>query len=307
MRNAKIPEPLRGIVPPLVTPLLDRDSLDAKGMARLVEHVIRGGVHGLFVLGTTGEAPSLSHRLRREVIESACRAAAGRVPVLTGITDTSFTESVDLCHAAKKAGADAVVLAPPYYFPAGQPELLEYLEHLVPQLDLPLFLYNMPSHTKLMFEPDTVRKAADIPGVIGLKDSSSNMIYFHRLQALLRDKPAFSLLVGPEELLAETLLLGGHGGVNGGANLWPSLYVELYDAALRRNLGQVMALHEKVMQVSSTVYAVGRFGGSSYLKGIKCGLSLMGVCGDFMAEPFHKFRDRERDSIKKHLQKLGLL
>ncbi len=90
------------------------------------------------------------------------------MPVLVGITDTSFIESVNIARKARDAGAQAVVLAPPYYFPAGQPELLEYLKHLTPELPLPLFLYNMPNYTKAIFEPQTVRAALDISRHRGL-------------------------------------------------------------------------------------------------------------------------------------------
>ncbi|HUV64606.1 MAG TPA: dihydrodipicolinate synthase family protein [Sedimentisphaerales bacterium] len=305
--NANIlPEPLRGIIPPLVTPLLDRDSLDVAGLERLIEHVLAGGVHGLFILGTTGEAPSLSHRLRHELIERVCGQVKGRVPVLVGITDTCFTESVNMACKAKDAGAQAVVLAPPYYFPAGQPELLEYLKHLTPELPLPLFLYNMPRYTKALFEPQTVRAAADISGVVGLKDSSGNMSYFHQLQSQLRDHPDFSLLMGPEELLAEAVLMGAHGGVCGGANLIPRLYVNLYNAASSKDVQTMEALHNKVMQISATLYNVGRYE-SSFLKGLKCALSCMGICNDFLAEPFHRFRGAERDVIHKRLAELGIL
>ena len=301
-----LPRPLRGIIPPMVTPLLERDTLDAAGLERLIEHILGGGVHGLFVLGTTGEAPSLSYRLRYELTERVCRQVQGRVPVLVGITDTSFTESVNIASKATEAGAAAVVLAPPYYFPAGQAELLEYLRHLTPELPLPLFLYNMPSYTKAVFEPQTVRAAADISGIVGLKDSSGDMAYFHQLQSLLKDHPDFSLLMGHEELLAEAILLGGHGGVCGGGNLVPELYVELYNAACSRDLPAVEALQKKVMQISTTIYSVGRYE-SSYLKGLKCALSCMGICGDFLAEPFHRFRCAERDVIRRHLEELGIV
>lgn len=294
---SSLPTPLRGIIPPMVTPLKSRDELDCAGLERLIEHILGGGVHGLFILGTTGEAPSLSYRLRRELIERACRQVSGRVPVLVGITDTAFVESVNVARSAAHAGAQGVVLAPPYYFPAGQEELLEYLQHLAPELPLPLFLYNMPSMTKLVFEPATVRRALDIPGIVGLKDSSGNMVYFHRLQQLLRERPDFSLLVGPEELLGETVMLGGHGGVNGGANLFPRLYVELYDAAMAGNRDRVAALHEVVMRISDTIYSTGRHS-SSYLKGLKCALALEGLCDDFLAEPFHRFRDVEHDRVQ---------
>jgi 4-hydroxy-tetrahydrodipicolinate synthase len=123
------------------------------------------------------------------------------VPILVGITDTSHIESVRIAEFSQKQGVSAVVLAPPYYFPAGQPELFEYLENLVPMLPLPLFLYNMPSCTKMIFAPQTVMKASQLPGVVGLKDSSGSMVYFNTLLSLLEDRKDFSLLVGPEELL----------------------------------------------------------------------------------------------------------
>ncbi len=305
MTSSLLPSPMGGIIPPMVTPLKSQDELDIAGLERLIEHILAGGVHGLFILGTTGEAPSLSYQLRREVITRTCQQVNGRVPVLVGITDAAFAESIAMAQYAADAGAQAVVLAPPYYFTAGQPELLEYLQHLVVQLPLPLFLYNMPSTTKLIFEPATVVKAADIEGVVGLKDSSGNMTYFHQLQQVLQDKSDFTLLVGPEELLAETILLGGHGGVNGGANLFPHLYVQLYNAALQGDLEKVKTLHQQVMRISTGLYGVGHFS-SSYLKGLKCALSIKGICNDFMAEPFHRFREPERQRIEAILGELDV-
>ncbi len=295
-----LPRPLRGIIPPMVTPLRDRDTLDAEGTERLVEHLLAGGVHGLFILGTTGEAPSLSYRLRHELIDLVCRRVAGRVPVLVGVTDTSFVESVNLTRRAADAGASAVVLAAPYYFPAGQPELQEYLEDIVAELALPVFLYNMPSHTKLVFEPDTVRKALALERVVGIKDSSAQMIYFHKLRILAAARPDFSLLVGPEELLGESVLAGSHGGVCGGANLFPRLYVDLYEAAVAADLKRVAQLHARVMRLGETIYAVGQHR-SAFIKGLKCALNCLGICDDFMAEPFRRFRAAEREQIKTYL------
>jgi len=289
----------------MVTPLKEWDTLDQDGMVRLIDHILSGGVHGLFLLGTTGEAPSLSHRLRKEIIQRALDQIKERIPVLVGITDTSFDESINLAEYAAEKGASAVVLAPPYYFPAGQLELLEYLEHLVPQLPLPLFLYNMPTHTKLFFEPETVKAASEIPGVIGLKDSSANMVYFHQLQQIFKDQNDFRLFIGPEELLGETLVLGGHGGVCGGGNLIPELYVELYEKSIEGDFKKMGILHERIMQISTTIYSVGKYK-SSYLKGLKCSLALMGICDDFMAEPFHRFRVSERNVIRQYLIDLGL-
>lgn len=303
--NCKMNAPLSGIIPPLVTPLLDDDVLDVEGLNRLIEHLIAGGVHALFVLGTTGEAQSLSYKLRVEMIKNTCRITKGRLPVLVCISDTSIVESVNLARIAADNGADAVVSAPPYYFAAGQPELIEFYENLTPQLPLPLFLYNMPTHTKVNFAPATIQRIAEDPRVIGFKDSSANAVYFQSVMYAMKERQDFSMLVGPEEIMAESVLLGAHGGVNGGANMFPELYVELYNAAKNTNLEELKRLQEKIMQISATIYTVGQHG-SSYLKGLKCALNLLGICSDYVAAPVHKFEQREREKIWKALQKLGI-
>ena len=272
-------KPMTGIIPPLVTPLLDNDKLDIDGLERLIERLIKGGVHGLFILGTTGEAQSISYRLRHEMIKETCRINAGRLPVLVCISDT------------------------PYYFAPGQPELAEFYEDLIPQLPLPIFLYNMPSHTKVNFAPATIQRIARNPQVVGFKDSSANAVYFQSVMYAMKDRPDFAMLVGPEEITAECVLLGGHGGINGGANMFPELYVDLYNAALARDMETVSRLQPLVMQISSSIYTVGQHG-SSYLKGLKCALSLLGVCDDFVAAPFHRFNAPEREKIRKALEAL---
>ena len=219
-------EKLTGIVPPLVTPLRNIDELDTLGLSRLIEHVIEGGVRGLFILGTTGEAPSLSYHLRREMIKQTCQLAAGRVPVLVGITDTAFVESVTLAECAAAAGATAVVLTTPYYFPAGQTELISYVRHIVDRLPLPLVLYNMPSLTKVWFEHETLRRLATLPQIVGVKDSSGDLDYFRELIQLKSARPDFSIMIGPEALLPAAMSAGGDGAVAGGANICPRLFVE---------------------------------------------------------------------------------
>jgi 4-hydroxy-tetrahydrodipicolinate synthase len=111
--------------------------------------------------------------------------------------------------------------------------------------------------------------------------------------------------MGPEELLGESVLLGGHGGVCGGANLCPRLYVELYEAAVARDVARVSELHARVMRISSTLYRVGRYG-SALIKGIKCALNVLEVCDDFIAEPFHRFREPERQAVRRCLEELGI-
>jgi 4-hydroxy-tetrahydrodipicolinate synthase len=287
----------------MVTPLAGHDELDRAGLERLVEHILSCGVHGLFILGTTGEGPSLSYKLRMDLIERVCRQVAGRVPVLVGVTDTSFTESVNLAEHAADEGAQALVLAPPYYYTARQDDLLRYVEHIARELPLPVFLYNMPSHTKVAFEIDLLRHAVDLPNVVGLKDSSGQIVYFHSVQHLVRERPEFTVLVGPEEMLASTVLLGGHGGVSGGANIFPRLYVELFEAAAAGDLARTQRLHTQVMRVSTTLYTVGNYG-SGIIKAIKSALAWSGICESTMAEPFQPLSRDEHDRVQAVLREL---
>lgn len=295
---------LTGIIPPLVTPLLDRDSLDVAGLERLIERVLSGGVSGLFLLGTTGEGASLSYRLRRELIQRVCRCANGRLPTLVNITDTSFVESVNLARHAADCGAHTVVVAPPYYLPQGQPELQEYLAHLLLELPLPLFLYNMPSLTKVSYEVETLRRLMNEPRIIGLKDSSGNIDYFREVASLLKHRPDWSLLVGPEDLLLEAMAVGSHGGIHGGANLFPKLYVRLYEAARAGDMTRARELHGLAVRVRASLYEIGRHP-SSLIKGIKCALDCLGICSDFMAEPFHRFRPEQRAIVEQRLADLA--
>ena len=144
-------------------------SLDPAALERLLEHVIGGGVHGIFLLGTTAEFPLLGRELRQEIIRRTCTLVNHRVPVLINIGDTAISETMHLADTAIEAGADALVLGTPYYFQHSQDDLLYYLERVAPKLPLPIFLYNIPYLTRMSFDPETVRRATDIPGIVGIK------------------------------------------------------------------------------------------------------------------------------------------
>ncbi|UKM64313.1 dihydrodipicolinate synthase family protein [Flavobacteriaceae bacterium GSB9] len=295
---------VNGIIPPMVTPLLsDNLSLDIKGVHNLINHIISGGVHGLFILGTTGEATSLSYKTREQLIRETCANVNRRVPVFVGISDTSIEESIKLAKVAKKAGASYLVAAPPFYYGLGQIELYKYYWSLADQVELPLFLYNMPSHTKINIDLDTAVKLSEHPNIIGLKDSSANIVYFQKLCHLLKSKTDFSLLVGPEEVTSQTVLMGGNGGVNGGANMFPELYVALYNATISKDFKRIDVLQHLVMEISTKIYSLGSFG-SSYLKGMKAGLSVLGIIDQHIAPPFHCFDEKELNAVKQNIKEI---
>ena len=295
---------LNGIITPLITPLSGRNSLDKEALYRLVEHIIKGGVNGVFVLGSTGEGPCLSYQLRRELIRETCRIVSSRIPVLVAISDTSMEESIDLAKVAAEAGADAVVLATPYYFPAGQTELSQYVRTIVSELPLPAMLYNMPALTKVWFEIETLRKLIDLEGIIGIKDSSGDLAYYEELCSLKNERPNWTFFIGPEEKMIASLALGGDGGVNGGANVYPKLFVDAYRSARDGDETRQLSLQKKI-EAFGKIYEVGKYA-SRFIKGTKCAASILGLCDDRMAEPFNRFYPEDREKVKKILDDLDL-
>ena len=303
MAPAKLPRPLRGIVPPLVTPLIDQDQIDVTGTQALLEHVIGGGVHGIFVLGTTGEGTSLHPRTRQQYIELVCETVAGRIPVLVGVTDTSITNAIETAEQAYGAGASAVVTAAPYYLPMTQADLIEYTETLATRLPLPLMLYNMPSCTKTAYEVQTVKTLCEHDNIIGIKDTSGDLDYFARVAKVVAASPELTLLIGPEEKLARSIQLGGYGGVTGGANMFPALYVALYEAASSGDIGRADQLQAAVQRISDSMYQVSD-SGARVIQGIKTGLSELGICSGIVAQPFRTYRDDERAVISAAITEL---
>ena len=299
------PEKFYGVISPMVSPLAEDGGLDVEGVSRLVEHILAGGVHGLFLLGTTGEATDLPYAVRRELVQRVCGQVDGRVPVLVGITDTVIDESLRLAEYAADCGANALVAAPPYYFAAGQPELVDYYRNLADRLPLPLFLYNMPAQVKVSIDVQTVVELAKHPNIIGLKDSSGNIGYFNACRYAMRDRPDFRIFIGPEEAMGEVVLMGAAGGVAGGANLFPRTFVDLYDAATAKDVDKVRSLQERIMHVSSLIYGVGHHN-SSFVKGVKCALSLMGICSGTLAAPREPFNASDRAIVRERLVELGV-
>jgi 4-hydroxy-tetrahydrodipicolinate synthase len=294
---------LHGVVPPLITPLAARDQLDTPALARLIDHVITGGVNALFLLGTSGELASLSPRTRREVITRAGRHIAGRVPFVVGITDPSLPESLALASHAMVAGAAAVVVTVPYYLPPAQDELLTYVQTLAREQPLPVILYNIPVLTKVPFETDTVRRLADLDKVIGIKDSSGELEYLREVARTAR--PDWSLLVGVEHLFAPAIQAGLHGCVAGGANVAPRLFADFYAALTANDATRVAALDDRVRRLGRIYRAAGD-GLPGIVRGMKTAMNVLGLCPDRMTDPFRPATPAERDEIRAVLDDLDL-
>ena len=294
---------LEGLIPPMVTPLDERRRLDKAGVRNMVNHLLKGGVDGLFLLGTTGEGPHLSYAVREELVRTVCRLVKGRVPVLVGITETDMDDAVAFAAKCRAFGAAAAVAAPPYYFKLTQDECVAWFTEMADRLPMPLVVYDMPAHTDTIIEPGTIARLADHPNIVAMKDSSSIIALFNKFRVALEGKD-FSLFMGPDEAMGEAVLLGADGGVCTGANLWPAEFKAMYLAAKAGDVAKVRRLQRFTTMSSYLLYGLGK-GQIGFLKGVKCALAEMGLVKNVLAAPFTPFEGRERAKVKSALGRLA--
>lgn len=267
---------LAGVVPPLLTPLADGE-LDTLGLERLIEYVLCADVGGLFVLGTTGEGPALSRASREAIVSESVAIVAGRVPVLAGVSDASLSDAVEAAHWAAECGADAVVATPPFYFPLEQDELVAWYRALAERSPLPLMLYNFTALAKTRITPEAAQRLMDVENIAGVKDSDGDMNVFAQFCRQAQQRPGWRVFVGPEHLLADAVRMGAHGGVAGGANLRPQLFVDFYQAAVDGRHDDVAALREQIVEMHRAVYGPVVTCGS-VVRGLKHALAEEEIC-----------------------------
>ncbi|MFB6940916.1 MULTISPECIES: dihydrodipicolinate synthase family protein [unclassified Streptomyces] len=285
--------PLHGVVPPVCTPLDARGEVDTSSLARLVEHLVAGGVHGLFALGSTSEVAYLTDAQRATALETVVDVADGRVPVLAGVIDTTTARVVEHARSAAELGADALVATAPFYTRTHGKEIAQHFRRLHAAVDLPLFAYDIPVAVHSKLSAALVRELAEDGTLAGLKDSSGDEGALRRLLVELGGRdgrkegpaPRFSVLTGSELTVDAALLAGVDGVVPGIGNVDPAGYVRLYDAARAGNWALAAKEQERLVELFGMVDVgpeadMGR--SSSALGSFKAALHLLGIieCGD---------------------------
>ncbi|MGW1724396.1 dihydrodipicolinate synthase family protein [Streptomyces sp. NPDC002306] len=309
-----IPTPLTGVVPPVCTPLTPDREVDVRSLRRLVDHLLDGGVHGLFVLGSTSEAAYLTDRQRRLVVETVAAHVGGRLPVLAGAIDMTTPRVLDHVRSATEAGADAVVVAAPFYTRTHPAEIARHYRLLAAAASVPVIAYDIPSavHTKL---PAALVLELAADGVLaGLKDSSGDLAAFREVVTGARAHPGitgFSALTGSELVVDAALALGADGAVPGLANVDPHGYVRLDRLCRAGDWLRARAEQERLCALFGMV-GVGdpaRMGGSSAALGaFKAALHLRGVIDcPLTAEPQVRLSPDEVERVGKFLATAGLL
>ena len=276
----------RGVVPPLVTLLNPDEEIDQQGTKKLIEHVISGGVHGIFLMGTTGEGMRIRDREYEKAIRIAVTHVDGRVAVLVGCSDFGTRRTLERIHTAEKMGADAAVVTLAYYLPGfGREEMVRYYKQLAAESKIPVFIYNLPVGHRSAMELDTIDELSKVENIAGIKDSSQERTHLTELIERFRDRDDFRIFVGTEVLLVESLMSGAHGCVPSIGNVRPDLCVNLYEAIRNRDLERVKVLEKDMLDTRERVYTSGP-SWLSYIAGIKSALGALGISGQTVTEPF---------------------
>ncbi|MBO9626716.1 MAG: dihydrodipicolinate synthase family protein [Microbacterium sp.] len=264
-----MPVPLEGTIPPVIAPLAEDRTVDVAGVRRVTEHLLAGGVDGLFVLGSCGEGPTLRRSVADALVAEYVRAADGRVPVLAGVGETSTERAIEALRAAEDAGASGIVaMAPMYFLADGDGEVIRHLEAVAAATTLPVVVYNIPHLTGHPITPAALAAVAAIDNVVALKESSG---IWEIYEPLARTASASGLAVfqGAESLIARSIAAGADGAVPGIANVAPGLAVELVRAArardasaddLQARLDAVCDLYSSGFWLASLKYAVSVLG-----------------------------------------------
>lgn len=296
-----------GLIPPMVTPLVAPDKLDAVSTKKMVRHLLGGGVDGIFLLGTTGEGPHLPYAVREQLVKVVCSTVKGKVPVLVGITETDLADALAFAAKCRKFGAVGVVAAPPYYFKLTQAECVAWFMAMADRSPLPVVVYDMPAHTDTIIEPATIARLASHPNIVAMKDSSSIIALFNKFRVALKPYTwKFSLFMGPDEAMGEAVLLGANGGVCTGANLWPLTFKKMLNAAISGDVAEVRRLQDITTMSSYLLYGLGQ-GQIGFLKGVKAALAEMGLIKNVLSQPFSPLKGAELKPVRAALAQLRKL
>jgi len=289
---------LRGIIVALVTPFDANDRLDEQRLRTHVDFVLANGVHGLFPCGSTGEGPKMRVEERNRVIDVVVDQTNGRAPVLAGVAAASTIEGVESTKYAENAGADAAVILPPYYYRPSQAMLRKHYETIAQATSLPILLYNIPEFAGYSLSVDLVTKLAEAGTIVGIKDSSGDMVKFHELVRTIGSK--INLLQGLEPLYISSFVLGIRGAVSGDANLVPKLAVQVYEDFMNGNLEKAIENQFKLALLDVTLSK------SDFIEAIKHGLTHLGMPSGHARKPSMPLSASDRAELEKVLVSVEL-
>jgi len=292
---------LRGIIPPVVTPLTADQELDLPGLRKHIDLMLAKGVHGIFVLGTTGEFYALDEVEKQRVVADAIAHVGNRSPVYVGTGAETTREVVRLTRMAEKEGASGVSVITPYFIKPNQNELLDHFKRVAESTKLPVVLYNNPATCGgLSIEPDTVAKLAEVPNIIGIKDSSGDLQNtIEIIRSTSREK--FSVLNGRDTLILAAMQSGAQGAIPASCNIAPELCVGIYESFMKGDIESAKTFQARLHPVRMAM-SLGT-GNSA----VKEAMAILGRSAGPMRSPIAPFSEAQKAKLKGILEKAGLM
>jgi 4-hydroxy-tetrahydrodipicolinate synthase len=279
-------------------------------LERLVQFQLDGGVHGLFMLGSTSEGASLTSAQRRTVLETSVSATRGRVPILTGVIETSTDRVIEQAQAAQKIGVDGLVVTAPFYVRPSQDEIIAHYRAVKAAVSLPIVAYDIPSAVQSKLARETLIQLASEGTIVGVKDSSGDEANFRGLVMDTRCIEGFAAFTGSELLVDAAILVGAAGSVPGIGNVDPAGYVKLFGAARAGDWGTARIEQERLFRLFSIIsVATGRLGFTAAAIGaFKTALMLRGVIAtNTMSRPLSPLNDQEVACVREIMAEAGLV
>ena len=292
---------LSGSLVAIVTPMQEGGALDFAALSRLIDFHVSNGTSGIVIVGTTGESPTVNVDEHCQLIKAAVEYAAGRVAVIAGTGGNSTTEAIELTRFAKSVGAAACLSVVPYYNKPTQDGMYRHFRAIAEAVDLPVILYNVPSRTVADLGTETVLRLAEIPGITGIKDATSDLVRLVDLTNRLPAAREFALYSGNDDTALPFMLLGGHGVISVTANVAPRAVSEVCAAArandivtARRKNARLMSLHSRLFVETNPIP-------------VKWALSEMGLIHNELRLPLTPLSPRFHDALRAVLRDNGCL
>ena len=287
---------LSGSLVAIVTPMQPGGALDLEALRRLIDFHVANGTAGIVIVGTTGESPTVDVDEHCRLIQCAIEYAAGRLPVIAGTGGNSTAEAIALTRFAKGAGATACLSVVPYYNKPTQEGMYRHFRSIAESVDLPVLLYNVPSRTVADLSTDTVLRLAQVPGIAGMKDATSDLVRLVDLQNRLPSGHEFALYSGNDDTALAFMLLGGNGVVSVTANVAPKQVSEVCEAALagdvvtaRRRNARLSGLHARLFVEANPIP-------------VKWALAEMGLIHNALRLPLTPLSPQHHDAVRTALR-----
>jgi len=287
---------LKGSLVAIVTPMQPGGALDFEALHRLVDFHVANGTAGIVIVGTTGESPTVDVDEHCRLIKAAIDYSAGRLPVIAGTGGNSTAEAIALTRFAKGAGAYASLSVVPYYNKPTQEGMYRHFRAIAESVDLPLLLYNVPSRTVADMSTESVVRLAQVPGVVGIKDATSDLVRLVHLQSRLPAGREFALYSGNDDTALAFMLLGGHGVISVAANVAPRQVAKMCEAALAGDVGAARERNAKLADLNARLFV------EANPIPVKWALAEMGLIHNELRLPLTPLSPQHHDALRAALR-----